>query len=81
MAHRLIFTRRAEREAGEAHEWYEEQVPGLASDFLAALDEQLTLIEESPLLYAEVIPGLRRALLARFVCSSPRRVRSPQSSP
>jgi toxin ParE1/3/4 len=38
----------------------------LGSDFPAALDEQLTLIEESPLLYAEAIPGLRRALLARF---------------
>jgi toxin ParE1/3/4 len=66
MAHRLIVARRAERETGEAYEWYEEQLPGLGSDFLAALDEQLTLIEESPRLYAEVLPGLHRALLTHF---------------
>jgi toxin ParE1/3/4 len=66
MAHRLIVTRRAEREAGEAFQWYEEQLPGLGSDFLAALDEQLALIEESPRLHAEILPGVRRALLTHF---------------
>jgi toxin ParE1/3/4 len=66
MARRLILTRRAEREAGEAYEWYEEQLPGLGSEFLAALDAQLGLIEESPRLYAEVFSGLRRALLTHF---------------
>jgi toxin ParE1/3/4 len=66
MAHRLIVSRRAEREAGEAFEWYEGQRPGLGSEFLAALDAQLGLIKESPLVYAEIIPGVRRALLSRF---------------
>jgi toxin ParE1/3/4 len=66
MAHRLIVSRRAERESGEAYEWYEEQLPGLGSEFVAALDAQLGLIQESPRLYVEVIPGVRRALLAHF---------------
>jgi toxin ParE1/3/4 len=66
MAHRLIVSRRAEREAGEAYEWYEEQLPGLGSEFLVALDSQLKLIEESPRIYAEILPGVRRALLTHF---------------
>ena len=40
MAHRLIVSRRAEREAGEAFEWYEEQLLGLGPEFLEALDAQ-----------------------------------------
>jgi plasmid stabilization system protein ParE len=66
MAHRLIVSRRAEREAGEAFEWYEEQLLGLGPEFLEALDAQLGLIKESPRLYSEVLPGIRRALLSRF---------------
>ena len=58
MAHRLIVSRRAEREAGEVYEWYEEQLPGLGS--------QLSLIELSPQSYLEVLPGVRRALLRHF---------------
>ncbi|HVR07512.1 MAG TPA: type II toxin-antitoxin system RelE/ParE family toxin [Thermoanaerobaculia bacterium] len=77
MAQRLIVTRRAEREAGEAFQWYEEQLPGLGSDFLAALDEQLALIKESPRLHVEIFPGVRRALLTHFPYGV---VRSPQPS-
>ena len=66
MAQRLIFSSRAEREAGEAFEWYEEQLPGLGAEFLAALAAQLGLVRESPGLYAQVLPGIRRALLTHF---------------
>jgi plasmid stabilization system protein ParE len=66
MARRLIVSRRAAREAGEAYEWYEEQRPGLGLDFLEALQVQLDLIQKSPRLFAEVIPGVRRTLLAHF---------------
>jgi hypothetical protein len=45
MAYRLIVSRRAEREASEAFQWYEEQLPGLGSDFLTALGVQLDLIQ------------------------------------
>jgi len=66
MAFRLRFSSRALREIGEAQEWYEFQSPGLGEEFIAAMELQLKRLEQAPLLYAEVIPGVRRALLPRF---------------
>jgi len=66
MAFRLKFSARALREIGESREWYESQSPGLGDEFVAAIELQLKRLEQAPLLYAEVIPGVRRALLPRF---------------
>ena len=66
MAYRLKFSARAVREIGEAYEWYETQSLGLGEEFLAAVDLQLKRLEQAPLLYAEIIAGVRRALLPRF---------------
>jgi toxin ParE1/3/4 len=66
MAFRLRFSPRALRETGEAREWYETQHSGLGEEFVVALELQLKRLEQAPLLYAEVIPGMRRALLPRF---------------
>ena len=66
MAFRLKFSSRALREIGEAQEWYELQSPGLGEEFIAAMELQLKRLEQAPLLYAEAIPGVRRALLPRF---------------
>ena len=66
MAFRLKFSSRALREIGEAQEWYELQNPGLGEEFLAAMELQLKRLEQAPLLYAEVIPNVRRSLLPRF---------------
>lgn len=66
MAFRLKFSSRALREIGEAQEWYELQSPGLGEEFIAAVELQLKRLEQAPLLYAEVIPNVRRALLPRF---------------
>lgn len=66
MAFRLKFSLRALREIGEAREWYELQIPGLGEEFIAAMELQLKRLEQAPLLYAEVIPDVRRALLPRF---------------
>ena len=66
MAFRLKFSSRALREIGEAQEWYELQNPGLGEEFIAAMELQLKRLEQAPLLYAEVIPSVRRALLPRF---------------
>jgi toxin ParE1/3/4 len=51
---------------GEAHEWYEARSPGLGEEFLAAVELQLKRLEQAPQLYAEIIAGVRRALLPRF---------------
>ena len=66
MAFRLKFSARALQEIGEAHEWYDAQNPGLGDEFVAATELQLKRLEQAPALYAEVIPGVRRALLPRF---------------
>lgn len=66
MAYRLKFSSRALREVGEAKEWYELQSAGLGDEFIAAMELQLIRLEQAPLLYAEVIPNVRRALLPRF---------------
>ncbi|MGH8864963.1 MAG: type II toxin-antitoxin system RelE/ParE family toxin [Burkholderiales bacterium] len=66
MAFRLKFSARALRETGEAHDWYESQSAGLGEEFLVATELQLKRLEQAPLLYGEVIAGVRRALLPRF---------------
>ncbi|MBX9637511.1 MAG: type II toxin-antitoxin system RelE/ParE family toxin [Nitrosomonas oligotropha] len=66
MAFRLKFSARALREVGEARTWYETQSPGLGEEFVAAIALQLKRLEQAPLLYAEVIPRVHRALLPRF---------------
>lgn len=66
MAFRVKFSARALREIGETQEWYELQSAGLGTEFIAAMELQLKRLEQAPLLYAEVIPGVRRALLPRF---------------
>ena len=66
MAFRLKFSARALRYIGSAQEWYELQSPGLGEEFIAAMELQLKRLEQAPLLYAEAIPEVRRALLPRF---------------
>ncbi len=66
MACRLKFSGRAVREIGEACEWYEAQSDGLGSEFEAAFKLQMKRLEQVPLLYSEIVPGVRRTLLPRF---------------
>ncbi len=66
MAYRLKFSGRAVREIGEAFDWYEEQSKGLGSEFELAFELQLKRLEQVPLLYAEIVKGVRRTLLPRF---------------
>ncbi|MHB1099536.1 MAG: type II toxin-antitoxin system RelE/ParE family toxin [Burkholderiales bacterium] len=66
MALRLKFSARALHEVGEAREWYEMQNPRLGEEFIAAMELQVRRLEQSPMLYAEIIPGIRRAFLPRF---------------
>ena len=63
MAYRLKFSGRAVREIGEAHDWYEERSPGLGSEFQLAFELQLKRVEQVPLMFPELLPGIRRTLL------------------
>jgi len=38
----------------EAFNWYEEQKPGLGSEFLSAADEVMARIEKNPLMFVQV---------------------------
>ena len=66
MAYRLAVSDRAVQEIGEAYEWYEEQLHGLGVEFVDALDAQLQLITQTPLLFPEIRRGIRRTLLSHF---------------
>src|SRR5205809_7483786 len=66
MAYRLKVSARAVREIGEAYEWYEEQLHGLGSEFLDALDTQLRVITQTPLLFSEIRRGIRRMVIPHF---------------
>ena len=66
VAFRIRFSGRAVREIGEAHDWYEARSLGLGGKFESALELQLKRLEQTPDLYAEVVTGVRRALLPQF---------------
>ena len=66
MAYRIRISGRAVREIGEARDWYEARSLGLGGEFESALEQQLKRLEQTPELYAEVVTGVRRALLPRL---------------
>ena len=50
----------------EAALWYEERLDGLGLQFLGELDQVIERVAETPRLFPEIAPGVRRALLHRF---------------
>ncbi len=53
-------------EADAAVLWYKARSPAAAEAFLAEIDSTLSLLENTPLVWGEFRPGLRRAMLKRF---------------
>lgn len=53
-------------DADDARRWYEEREPGLGSEFVRALEECLSRIEENPELARVVLPPYRKTLMRRF---------------
>lgn len=66
MPHRVRFHREAELDVTAATLWYDEQRPGLGSEFLSHLDSILGRIAEMPLQFPVTEGAVRRALLNRF---------------
>jgi ParE toxin of type II toxin-antitoxin system, parDE len=62
----LTFRPEAEAEVAVAKRWYDEQRPGLGSDFVHALDVALAAITENPFQYQIVWKQYRRVSLRRF---------------
>ena len=66
MNYKLIVRSEAEVELEDAFIWYEQQVPGLGSQFLFAVDAVIHSIHRNPLQYPVVHKDIRRALTRRF---------------
>jgi len=66
MMRSIILRQEAERDVSEVFAWYDEQVPGLGTEFLEAIESSLSSIQDNlnqiPVIYREV----RRALIHRF---------------
>lgn len=50
----------------QAHDWYEQQSPGLGKEFVRTVDAVLAVIERNPTLFGPVYRDLRRVLTKRF---------------
>ena len=66
MAFAVTVRQLAEQDILEAQRWYDERRTNLGSEFRAAVDELLTSLGDTPLIYPAVYQGLRRAVLRRF---------------
>ena len=62
---RLRLTPEAELDLDEAHLWYHRQTPGLAANFLTAVNACITSIQRHPEAYPLVDATMRRALVRR----------------
>ena len=62
----LRFLSVARQELDDAFVWYERQSPGLGYEFLDEIDRTIHRIRAYPDSCAEMAPGIRRAVVARF---------------
>lgn len=62
----LRFTSQAANELEAAAIWYEEQMRGLGSEFIIAVDVALATIKKSPMLYPVVLDDIRLCILKKF---------------
>lgn len=66
MKYELAIRPEAEAELAEAFDWYEEQLPGLGSEFLISVDAAVHAVTRNPLQFAKIHKNIRRTLLHRF---------------
>ncbi len=66
MVRDLTIRPKAEAELSDAFGWYEDQVSGLGSDFLNAVEAALYSIKRNPETYPAVHGAVRRCLIRRF---------------
>jgi plasmid stabilization system protein ParE len=66
MIARVIVRRRAQQDIRETRQWYLRISARLSDDFLAAVEDAITLARERPFAFAVVHRTFRRILLRRF---------------
>jgi plasmid stabilization system protein ParE len=62
----LIVRPGAERDIAEAFGWYETKKPGLGIEFVTAVEDAFSAIQQHPLAFAIVHHDVRRVLVKRF---------------
>lgn len=62
----VIFTPRARAELIDAHDWYENEAPGLGRRFRAAVEVVIEYMSANPRQFPVIHKNVRRALLRRF---------------
>ena len=53
-------------DADDAKRWYDKREPGLGSEFVRALEECISRVEQDPMLHRIIRPPYRKALMRRF---------------
>jgi plasmid stabilization system protein ParE len=66
MTSRIYVRPQAETDMATAATWYNQQSPGLGTDFLRAVDVCIAAVARNPAMFATVYRKVRRALLRRF---------------
>ena len=63
---KLRYTRRALAELLAAHQWYEEQEPGVGREFLRLFRRLIDSVAEHPAMYPRHRDTIRRAIMRKF---------------
>ena len=66
MNHRIFVRSQAEADMAAAAIWYDQQNPGLGTEYLRAVDVCIASLARNPGMYTTVYRTVRRALLRRF---------------
>lgn len=66
MTSRFLFHEAAREDLREARDWYDAQRAGLGAEFGHGIGAVLERIASYPDAFPEILPGVRRAVLARF---------------
>jgi len=62
----VVIQAEAEADINDAYQWYESQRKGLGESFLLCIEEALSRVSRTPLIYAIVYKNIRRVLIHRF---------------
>lgn len=62
----VIIQPEAEADIDDAYQWYESQRKGLGESFLLCIEESLSRVSRTPLIYSIVYKKIRRVLIHRF---------------
>jgi len=62
----IVVRRLAEGDLEEAEDWYNEQQPGLGSEFRGAISDLFGRLTDNPRIYPRVHGDVHRAVLRRF---------------